>query len=142
MVLPDVNVLVAAYRDDAPDHTVCRSWLQSRVNSDEAYALSTLVLSGFLRVVTHPRVFARPSRIDEAFAFVHVIKDQPHCVVVDPGPRHWSIFETLCGQGDARGNLVPDAYLAAIAIEAGCQWVTLDRDFARFDGLSWSTPVS
>lgn len=140
MVLPDVNVLVAAYRDDAPEHAVCRSWLQRRIEGDEAYAVSDLVLSGFLRVVTHPRVFALPSRITDAFEMVHVIKDQPHCITVGPGPRHWSIFERLCCQADARGNLVPDAYLAAIAIESGCEWITCDRDFARFEGLRWSVP--
>ena len=57
-----------------------------------------------------------------------------------PGPRHWEIFARLCRESEARGNLVPDAYLAALAIESGCEWVTTDRDFSRFPGLRWKTP--
>ena len=142
MVLPDVNVLVAAYRDDVRDHAACRSWLQATLEGDEAFALSDLVLSGFLRVVTHPRVFALPSPIDAALEFVQAIKSQSHCVTVGPGPRHWIIFTRLCREAEAKGNLIPDAYLAALAIESGCEWVTLDRDFARFEGLRWGPPHS
>ncbi len=140
MVLPDVNVLVAAYRDDAPQHASCRSWLEDVLGGDEAFALSDLVLSGFLRVVTHPRVFILPSPPDEALKFTNVIRSQPHCVPVRPGPRHWEIFSRLYRDAEARGNLVPDAYFAALAIEYGCEWITLDRDFARFGGLRWSRP--
>lgn len=140
MVLPDVNVLVAAYRDDAPEHSSCRSWLEGVLGGDEAFALSDLVLSGFLRVVTHPRVFILPSPPDEALKFANVIRGQPHCVPVRPGPRHWEIFSRLYRDAEARGNLIPDAYLAALAIEYGCEWITLDRDFARFGGLRWSRP--
>lgn len=140
MVLPDVNVLVAAYREDAPDHASCRSWLEGVLGGDEAFALSDLVLSGFLRVVTHPRVFILPSPPDEALKFANVVRSQPHCVPVGPGPRHWEIFSRLYRDAEARGNLIPDAYLAALAIEYGCEWITLDRDFARFGGLRWSRP--
>ena len=140
MVLPDVNVLVAAYRDDAPDHAVCRAWLEATVAADEAFALSNLVASGFIRVVTHPRVFAVPSPLDGALDFVSALREQPHAVEVGPGARHWQIFTRLCEEAGARGNLMPDAYLAAIAIESGCEWVTLDRDFARFAGLRWTPP--
>lgn len=140
MVLPDVNVLVAAYRDDAPQHASCRSWLEAVLGGDEAFALSDLVLSGFLRVVTHPRVFNLPSPPDEALTFANVIRSQPHCVSVRPGARHWEIFLRLYRDADTRGNLIPDAYFAALAIEYGCEWITLDRDFARFVGLRWSRP--
>ena len=140
MVLPDVNVLVAAYRDDSPEHTSCRSWLEAVLGGDEAFALSDLVLSGFLRVVTHPRVFILPSPPDEALKFANVIRSEPHCVPVRPGPRHWEIFSRLYRDAEARGNLIPDAYFAALAIEYGCEWITLDRNFARFGGLRWSRP--
>ncbi len=140
MVLPDVNVLVAAYRDDVPEHTSCRGWLEDVLEGDEAYALSDLVLSGFLRIVTHPRVFTLPSPAKEALDFTRAIREQPHCVPVSPGPRHWEIFSRLCLGAETRGNLVPDAYLAALAIESGCEWITLDRDFARFSGLRWGRP--
>lgn len=140
MVLPDVNVLVAAYREDASDHASCRRWLIDVLEGDETYALSDLVLSGFLRIVTHPRVFNLPSPISEALDFTRVIRCQPHCVSLQPGPRHWEIFERLCLGAQTRGNLVPDAYLAAMAIESGSEWITLDRDYSRFEGLRWNRP--
>ena len=141
IVLADVNVLVAAYRDDAPSHLQCRAWLERVLEADEAFGMSTLVLSGFLRIVTHPRVFAVPSALEHAKRFVRSISKQPHCVWVSPGSRHWGIFLKLCADAKARGNLIPDAYLAALAIESGCDWITLDRDFARFDGLRWRPPA-
>ncbi|NIV35144.1 MAG: PIN domain-containing protein [Anaerolineae bacterium] len=141
MILPDVNVLVYAHREDAPNHAAYREWLESVINSDQAYGMADLVLSGFLRVVTHPRIFAQPSGLDQALAFVADIRDQPNCVVVQPGPRHWSIFEHLCRTAQVKGNLVPDAYLAALAIESGSEWITTDRDYARFAKLSWRHPL-
>lgn len=140
MVLPDVNVLVAAYREDASEHVSCRRWIVDVLEGDEAYALSDLVLSGFLRIVTHPRVFKLPSSVSDALNFTRVIRSQSHCVPLQPGPRHREIFERLCLGAQTRGNLVPDAYLAALAIESGSEWITLDRDFSRFEGLRWSRP--
>jgi predicted nucleic acid-binding protein len=65
---------------------------------------------------------------------------QPGCVVLRPGPRHWGIFVTLAREVEARGNLLADAYLAALILESGCTLVTSDRDFARFPGLRWQLP--
>jgi hypothetical protein len=104
--------------------------------------MSELVLSGFLRVVTHPRVFRDPSLLKDALAFVSQVRDQPHRVPVAPGPRHWRIFMDLVRETGAKGNLVPDAYLAAMAIESGSEWVTTDRDFARFPNLRWRHPLA
>lgn len=141
MVLPDVNVLVYAHREDTEHHGACRGWLETVINGDEAYGVSELVLSGFLRVVTHPKVFSRPSAIADALAFAEQLRDRPNCVLIEPGARHWEIFRRLCTGHGVRGNLVPDAYLAALAIESGCEWVTTDRDFSRFTGLRWRHPV-
>ena len=140
MLLPDVNILVYAYREAAPDHHRFRDWLEELINSDQAYGMSDLVLSGFLRVATHPAVFIPPSPIDHALAFVEDLKGQPNCVVLAPGPRHWAIFKHLCQASNVRGNLVPDAYLAALAIESGSEWITMDGDYARFPGLRWRRP--
>ena len=140
MILPDVNVLVNAFRADAPDHVRCRSWLEDVVAGESRYGMSPHVLSGFLRVVTHPKVFANPSRIGEALPFAEALLAEPHCVSVHPGESHWAIFTRLCRDTDARGNLIPDAWFAALAIEAGCDWITLDRDYARFPGLRWRAP--
>lgn len=141
MFLPDVNVLVYAHREDAPGHKGYRAWLEGVVNSDEAFAVSELVLSGFARVVTHPKVFRTPSTPAQALAFADQLREQPQCVLVSPGPRHWEIFRRLVREADAKGNLVPDAFLAALAIESGCEWVTTDRDFSRFHGLRWRHPL-
>src|SRR3989304_5547577 len=119
MILTDVNVLVSAHRADAPGHAAYRKWLEELINGDQAYGFSDLVLSGFLRVATHPRVFDPPSDLASALAFPEAIRGQPHAVPVAPGPRHWDIFRGLCEAASVRGNLVPDAYLAALAIESG-----------------------
>ena len=141
MILPDVNVLVYAYREDAPGHRAYREWLQSLIDSDLAYGAADLVLSGFLRIVTHPRVFTPPSPIEHALGFVDLLRSRPNRVAVAPGPRHWGIFTRLCQDAGVKGNLVPDAYLAALAIESGSEWVTTDRDYARFPGLRWRHPL-
>jgi toxin-antitoxin system PIN domain toxin len=142
MLLPDVNVLVYAHREDAPNHGAYRAWLEATINSDQAYGIADIVLSGFLRVVTHPRVFNPPSTIKQAIAFARDVRNQPNCVIVRPGPRHWTIFEELCEATNVKGNLVPDAYLAALAIESGSEWITTDRDYSRFPGLSWRHPLN
>lgn len=141
MILPDVNVLVYAYREDAPKHQRYRRWLEGVLGGREAYGVSDLVLAGFLRIVTHPRVFSPPSPIGHALQFTEVLRGHPNCVPVDPGQRHWEIFVRLCHEAQAKGNLVPDAYLAALAIESGSEWLTSDRDYSRFPGLRWRDPA-
>ena len=141
MRLIDVNVLVYSYREDSPDHLAYKRWVEEMVNAPEAFGASDLVLSGFLRVVTHPRVFSPPSPIKHAIAFLEEIRGAPNCVAVRPGDRHWSIFMDLCKSSGIKGNLVPDAYLAALAIETGSEWITADRDYARFKGLRWHHPL-
>jgi uncharacterized protein len=134
-------VLVYAARLDAPDHERYRGWLDATVASQEPFGLTSIVLSGFVRVITSPRVFATPSSPETAFAFVDAIRAAPGAVPIEPGPRHWSLFKRLCLGAGAKGNLVADAFLAALAIESGCEWITTDRDFARFPGLRWRHPL-
>jgi toxin-antitoxin system PIN domain toxin len=141
MLLPDVNVLVYAHREDTADHERYRDWLLERLNGGESFGMADPVLSGFLRVVTHPRVFVRPTPLRTALAFVEAVRTHPNCVVVTPGPRHWSLFLDLCKRTGAKGNAVPDAWLAALAIESGSEWVTTDRGFARYPGLRWRHPL-
>jgi toxin-antitoxin system PIN domain toxin len=141
MLLPDVNVLVYAFRRDDPRHAEYRQWLEDLVNAPAAYAMSDLVLSGFVRVVTHSRVFNDPDTIDNALAFTAALRGQPNCVRISPGERHWAIFQDLCTRAGVKGNLVPDAFLAALAIEHGCEWMTTDRGYARFPGLRWRHPL-
>ena len=140
MILPDVNVLIYAFREDTPEHKPHREWLRAVVNGESAYGVSPQVLSSFVRVVTHPAIFARPSTLAEALKFCQVLLDQPHCQLIQPGTRHWPIFVDLCRRAHAIGNLVQDAWFAALAIEHGCEWITTDRDYARFPGLVWRPP--
>lgn len=141
MVLLDVNILVYAHRQDAPEHRMYLDWLTGLISSDEAYGLSDMVLSGLIRIATHPRIFDPPSRLAEVLAFTKELREQANCIVVNPGPRHWDIFCRLCQDSNVKGNLVPDAFLAAIAIESGSEWITTDRDFSRFNGLRWRHPL-
>jgi toxin-antitoxin system PIN domain toxin len=140
MTLPDVNILLNAFRRDSSDHQLCCEWLEETANGEARYGIAPQVLSAVVRIATHPRVFAEPSRLDEVLRFCEVLLDQPHCMVVQPGERHWEIFSRLCRTADARGNLVPDAWFAALAIESGSEWITMDRDYARFPGLRWRLP--
>ena len=141
MILPDVNVLIYAYRPDSPDHLRFRAWLDGIVNGSAAYGISPQVLASVVRVCTNPRIFSQPDPVHDVFQFARVVLEQPNATVLVPGERHWSIFETLCAQAKASGNLVQDAWFAALAIESGCEWITTDRDYARFPGLSWRSPL-
>ena len=141
MILPDVNVLLYAFRADSPDHAAHRKWLDEVLNGEMAYGMSPQVLAAVIRIATHPRIFRRPSRLEEVTAFAALLLEQPHCQIVQPGFRHWDLFRDLCRRADAKGNLVQDAWFAALAMESGCEWMTTDRDFARFEGLHWRAPI-
>lgn len=141
MILPDVNVLVYAFHEGAPDHGRYREWLEAAVTTDEPIGISDLVLSVFVRVATHPRIFERPAPIGRALKFANALRSQPTATVLAPGPRHWQIFGRLCREAGAKGSLVADAYHAALAIESGSEWITTDRDFSRFTGLRWRHPL-
>lgn len=141
MILPDVNVLVYAHRHDAARHSDYKNWLTKLLDSDMAFGICDLVLSGFLRVVTHPRVFGDPTPLSLAMQFVSSLRNHPNAVTLAPGERHWDIFQRLCQDVNAKGNLIPDTYLAALAIEAGAEWITTDRDYARFKSLRWKHPI-
>ena len=141
MLLPDVNVLVAAHRAAAPQHEEARGWLVAALGGGEAVALCLPVVSGLIRVSTSHRVFAPPSSHDEVSAFIAHLAAHPRTIWVNPGRHHLRLLEESCRAADARGNLVSDAVIAALAIEAGATVVSYDRDFARFPGLRWRTPV-
>jgi toxin-antitoxin system PIN domain toxin len=141
VILPDVNVLVIAHRSDQSHHQALRTWWEAEVNSDRPFALADLTVAGYLRIVTNPRIFSEPTPLDRAMTVVDDLTKRAGCVPVAAGPRHWPIMRRLLKDADARGNLVPDAHLAAIAIEHGATVATRDRGFARFPGLSWFDPV-
>ena len=135
MILPDVNVLIYSFRRDLSQHAGCRAWLAGVVMSDARFGLSPLVWGAVVRVTTNPRVYRTPSTVEEAFGYCENLLGQPHCQIVEPGERHWDIFKRLCIETETRGPRVTDAWFAALAIEWGCEWITLDRDYARFPKL-------
>ena len=141
MKLLDVNVLVQVHREDADLHSDMTAWLERALVEPVGVAVSELVLSGFLRVVTHPKIFRDPSPLAVAMEFVEDLRSREGVRVISPGHAHWGIFTDLCKRADARGNLVPDAYHAALALETGCEWITLDRGFGRYPGLRWRHPL-
>jgi toxin-antitoxin system PIN domain toxin len=140
MMLPDVNVLIYAFRPEVLHHERCRAWLHEVVTGDVRFGISPLTLSAVVRITTNKRSFEEPSTLADAFGFCEDLLGQPHCQVVEPGERHWQIFQRLCIETDTRGNRVTDAWFAALAIEWGCEWISLDRDFARFPDLKWQMP--
>ncbi len=141
MILPDVNVLLYAHRSDAPGHERYRDWLRGSLTGAEPVALPDVVLSGVVRVATDHRVFSPPSTVEQAFAFVADLLAKPRVIHLRPGPAVLAEFERLCRDGGVRGADVSDAYLAAVAVDAGAVLYTADRGFARFPGLRWRHPL-
>jgi toxin-antitoxin system PIN domain toxin len=139
MDLPDVNVLIYAFRADSERHSVSRAWLAQTLAAESPFGLSRLALSAVVRITTNARTFPQPSSLEDAFGFCQDLMDQPNCVLVEPGSRHWAIFQRLCMEANIVGADVTDAWFAALAIEHGCEWITFDRDFGRFAGLRWKT---
>lgn len=136
MLLLDVNVCLYAYRP-AESETAARvrEWLLPRLVGHERIALSETVLAAVVRIATHPRVFRQPSTPADAIAFTDSLTAAPATQLVRPGPEHWPIVRQLVSEHRLRGNDVPDAVLAAHALELGASLVTLDRGFARFAPL-------
>lgn len=142
MLLIDANILIYANRVDSERHEEYRDWVQKLIDGPEPYAVSDHALTGMIRVVTNPRIYREPATIEEALAFAHGVRSQPHAHVVSPGSQFWTLFAGLCRSANAKAKLVPDAYLAALAIEHGCEFITADKDFRKFPGLRWRHPLN
>ena len=140
MQLIDVNILVQAHRKDADHHAAISKWLVQSLNQPVGVAVSELVLSGTLRIITHPKVFKEPTPLGAAIEFIEDFRSRPNTHILAPGENHWSIFIELCRKAEAKGNFVPDAYHAALALEYGCEWISLDRGFRRYPGLELRHP--
>ncbi|MFN0074193.1 MAG: type II toxin-antitoxin system VapC family toxin [Chloroflexota bacterium] len=138
----DANLLIYAYDTLAPQHQRVREWLEAQLSGPVTVGLPWSVLLAFLRIVTHPRIFDRPATVPEASEFISSLLMQPAVTIPQPGRRYWQILSELTVESDARGNLVPDAALAALAIEHGATMCTADRDFRRFRGLKLFDPLA
>ena len=142
MMLADTNVLVYAHRPESDRHEEYRSWLLEMINGPASYAVSDFAVNGLVRVITNKRIYREPTPLDIALTYAERVREQPHARVVGPGPNFWAIFTELCRTSNASGKLVPDAYLAALAIEHGCELITADKDFRRFPGLRSRHPLN
>lgn len=142
MLFSDVNIYVHAIRpDQSPQSPAVKAWLDDHVNGSRTLGVSELVLCAMTRIVTQPRLYEVPNTPDECMDFAEALMHAPAVQVVRPGPRHWSIFRDLVTTHRLRGNDVPDAYLASLAMEQGATLVTLDRGFTRFEGLRTLDPL-
>jgi toxin-antitoxin system PIN domain toxin len=142
MILCDANLLLYAYDESSPSHARSRRWLEATLSGDEPVGLAWMTLLAFLRISTNPRAVAHPLTLAEAIAIVSSWLEVPCVTVPAPGPRHWEIFEKALRGAQAKGPLVTDAHLAALAIEHGAQLASADRDFARFEGLHLLNPLA
>jgi len=143
VILPDVNVLVYAFRREAHGHDRYASWLAEMVRGAEELALVDAPLIGFLRIVTNRRVFATPAPADLALDFVTRLRNGARARWLPTGAPSWDRLDQLVARDRGIvGNLVPDAHLAALALAHGCRLATADRGFARFPGLDWFDPAA
>lgn len=136
MLLADINVLLAGFRADHAHHAPARDFLAETRSGSKVLGLSDVAMMGVVRLATNPRVFAQPDPVESVLAYADALLDPPG-QLVRAGDTHWQRFERFCADLRLRGNLVPDAYLAALAIEQGAELVTFDRGFRRFPGLRW-----
>ncbi len=140
MLLLDVNVVLAAHRADHAQHAPMRTWFDAVIADAKPFCVPVVVWASFLRLVTNRRIFAVPTPLGEAFAFVDAVCAQPHHLLLGPGVGHLRLLRRVCDEASAAGDLVPDAVIAAIALEHGCAVASLDRDFARFASIEHVIP--
>lgn len=139
MIVLDVNVLVAAHRPDTDHHAAVARWLRT-LPTDESLVVPPAALVGFLRVVTHPRVFPEPTPPAVALAFADRMRGHPAYEEVAAGPEHWRLLGRLVLEHGLVGNDVPDAHLAALALAHDASLATYDTGFERFAGLRTVAP--
>lgn len=142
MLLLDVNVVIASHRADHPQHELTIGWLDAIVAARETFAIPNGVWASFLRLVTSGRAFPEPSPLNDAFAHIDAFRAHPSHRSLEPGPLHMSSLRRVCEDADARGDLVADAVLAAIALEHGCAIASFDRDFTRFAAVRHVVPTA
>ena len=142
MLLLDVNPLLYALRADVPEHAAWKSWLEGLLNGDEPFAACSATLGAVIRIATHRKVFKTPTPLSDVLLFIDGVRDAPSFVLLEPGLQHWGLMERLGRVVGVTGNLVSDAYLAALALEADAELITADRDFAKFPRLRFRHPLS
>lgn len=139
MLLPDVNIFVYAQREDLPAHASAKSWLESALNGAESVGLFDPTLANFIRIITNRRIFKMPTPLTMALSFVETMRAAPAARPLNAGSNHWQIFARLCRDTNAVGDDIPDTYLAALAIENDCEFISTDGGFVRSSGSPLSS---
>jgi toxin-antitoxin system PIN domain toxin len=142
VILVDANVLLYAEDSLSEHHEAARSWWDEQLSGVEPVALCWPVVNAFVRIGTNARLHQRPLTLREAIERVQSWLEQPCVRVIQPGDQHWAIFQRMLQSGNALGNLVSDAHLAALAVEYNCVLQSTDADFSRFRGLKWKNPLT
>ncbi|HEX7951134.1 MAG TPA: TA system VapC family ribonuclease toxin [Candidatus Limnocylindrales bacterium] len=140
-VLVDANILLFAANPSAPEHAAASSWLAARLNGERRIGLPWESLMAFLRIATHPRAVPRPIQPDEAWGLIDDWLAAPMAWIPQPTERHGDVLGALIRRYRLGGRLIPDAHLAALAIQHGLDVVSADSDFARFTEIRWVNPV-
>ena len=140
MLVLDVNVVIARHRADHRHHAATRRWFDASVATSETFTVPNVVWGSFLRLVTNRRAFPVPTPRDAAFAYIDAVRAHPSHRPLEPGRQHLDLLRRVCDEADAGGDLVPDAVIAAIALEHGCAVASFDRDFARFSSVTHVVP--
>jgi uncharacterized protein len=141
VILLDANLLIYAYDQTSPFHEPAKRWLEDVFSDDDEVAIALVSILAFLRVLTNPSVFDPPMTVSDAVEIVKEWLSLPQVGVAQPTSRHWELIAELARTGKARGPMLMDAHLAALAIEHGATLCTTDRDFARFRGLRFEDPI-
>lgn len=142
MILVDANLLLYAAIREYPQHEAAATWFDDRMNGTQAVGLPWPSLLAFIRLAINPRVHEEPPTMNEAWNLVREWLECDPAFVPTPGPRHHEVLERLLLDGSPNHRNVPDAHLAALAIEHGLVLATHDRGFARFEGLRWERPLA
>ena len=141
MKIVDLNVLIYAVNEDSAQHAAMRDWWHEALNGDESIGIPWVVLLGFLRLTTNPRIFPRPMSCDDAIELIDEWLERPMVSVPTEKDDHWKVLARLLGESGAAGNLTTDAHIAALAMTRDATLVSCDRDFARFAGLRYRNPL-
>jgi len=141
VIIPDANVLLYAYDQSSPRHGPARRWVEETLSGEEPVGFAVVTLVAFLRIATNPAIYERPLAPGRAMEIVDSWLARPQVSVVNPSEQHWRVLAEVVERGQARGPLIVDAHLAALAIERGATLASTDRDFTRFTGLRLRDPL-
>ncbi len=141
MIIPDVNILLHAYRKESPQHSEARHWWEQTLERQRPIGLAWVTILGFIRITTHRGISVHPLFPADAMRRIQALLENPHVQIIAPGEQHAEILFELLEKVGVAGNLTTDAHLAALALEYQAEIASTDTDFARFPRLRWFNPI-